>query len=342
MAKQMTVNIQLTKIPSYWPGEVISGQVLIETRFTPHSLSNMILKLLGEAQVLLYRQSGNARHTLQQREQYVNTDMTFAQLTVVPHPETMTRGVHVFEFQVHLPSGVPPSMGGLCGRIYYQLQVLNPAPSARANLVYVLPITVLPYLDVSREPVLQMPVVGESEAVTSGCCSPTNHDVKVKAWLDRGGCFRGEKIPLHVDIYNNSDLTIKYSQLKLIEYHNYHSHDQTSRVIQKVREYAGIKNGRVAPRTQMAWDSEDSRLVLPAYIPITGPPGCSIINISYELEVLVAFKGLCTSKVVLTLPLVIGSPMPDIIRREVERTEELITANMAAALLSMLGSTNRI
>lgn len=328
---------------TYWPGEVISGRLYVDTRCTTHSIENLTLGLYGKGTVLIERSDpNNYKRILRlfQNEHYLRTIKTLSQLTPLPVSDTSSPNVRAYEFHFLLPFSTPPTLTVSSNhKIRYSLEVQDPKACSLCQRVRVLPITVLAYRDVAREPMLQPPVVVERDLVVTGGRSTEHRDVHIKAWLEAGGCARGHKIPLHVEINNDSDVRINYSRLILLRTFTYTSHGITEEVKSPVREFRVLKNGVVAPRTMAAWDPDDSRLLLPHSVLISGPPDCSIMKIDYELQIEVDFDDRYTKTVVMTLPLVVGAAMPADVREQVMRNAQQVQASLTSAIISfMVGS----
>lgn len=64
---------------------------------------------------------------------------------------------------------------------------------------------------------------------------------------------------------------------------------RTSQKIERAFENVGsfhkVKRGTIPPGGTMTWGDNDPSVALPSGLIPTGPPGCSSISVSYQLEV---------------------------------------------------------
>lgn len=61
--------------------------------------------------------------------------------------------------------------------------------------------------------------------------------------------------------------------------------DETEVKSEKIKSFKKVKRCAIPPGESMTWGDNDEPLVLPADLTPTGPPNCSIMEVSYELSV---------------------------------------------------------
>ncbi|PVD37130.1 hypothetical protein C0Q70_04125 [Pomacea canaliculata] len=113
------------------------------------------------------------------------------------------------------------------------------------------------------------------------CCVPSK-DILFKAWLDKPEVIMGDTIPFHAKITNNSDIFVKSSYITLIATWVFHAMDETEVKSGKIKSFKKVNRGAIPPGESMTWGDNDEPLVLPENLTPTGPPNCSIMEVSYE------------------------------------------------------------
>nr|KAG5693455.1 hypothetical protein BaRGS_022342 [Batillaria attramentaria] len=161
-------------------------------------------------------------------------------------------------------------------------------------------------------------------------------DIQVTVIMVKPAAMVGEVIPLCADNVNNSDKDIKstyaYVKQTVTFLTRAAQKSQRSTVIQRV------KRGVIFPGGSMRWDGRDERLRVPWDALPSGMPGCSIIDVNYELVFVVQPKGFAKN-MKLRLPLVVGGvPVPRDVQQEIDSNMRQLITNRArgAVLLALL------
>ncbi|XP_025081651.1 arrestin domain-containing protein 5-like isoform X1 [Pomacea canaliculata] len=302
----------------YCGGQTIKGQLHIESP-SPVLLSNLQVRLRGRAKVQLVREENGTTRTLYQTQTYLDKRLGVQDMQRLPESDNLPQGTGLFAFEFLLPPGLPPSftspLGGwpICGDTIFQMGLVEEdyIISQCGFLCYCLDllrrdrgrevirfrqlihIITRPSLGVDAS--ASQPVERELHHARHWFCCVASKDILFKAWLDQPEVIMGDKIPFHAEITNNSDIFVKSSYITLIATWVFHAMDETEVKSEKIKSFKKVKRCAIPPGESMTWGDNDEPLVLPADLTPTGPPNCSIMEVSYELSFTVVPRGMFSS-----------------------------------------------
>ncbi|XP_025083681.1 uncharacterized protein LOC112557830 isoform X2 [Pomacea canaliculata] len=316
----------------YFPGEIIEGYLFIQSA-SPVPLSGLYLLLTGKATVLLRKFEGKKVTNLFQHESYITKREDVKDLKSCTDPPRVLPNTSVLEFQFFLPPGLPPSFTsplGNKGHVEYRLE-LNKSMGTSEKTLYKCVILVAPFLSLAGNVAATLPVSQEQHHARHFCCG-ADRNITVQASITQAGILAGERIPFRAVITNHSDSYIKSSHVTLRHRWIWYSIGQTHTSSRTVWSFKQVSRGAIPPGGSMTWGENDEPLVLPSDLIPTGPPGCSIMMVSYELCLTVIPKGM-VKDMKLLLPIIVGSAMPPEVQATVERNTASYSALLRGAIL---------
>uniref|UniRef100_A0A8C4YIY3 Arrestin domain containing 2 n=2 Tax=Gopherus evgoodei TaxID=1825980 RepID=A0A8C4YIY3_9SAUR len=289
---------ELDSPPVFSPGEAVSGRVVLE--------------LSGEARLgalQLHAQGCAKVHWTESRSAGSSTAYTQSYSDQVPflsHRDTLLAapdngevtvlqaGKHEFPFTFQLPETLATSFEGRHGNVRYWVKAKLHRPWSvvkKAKREF----TVIEPIDINT-PALLAPQAGVKEKLARAWyCN--RGQVSVSAKIDRKGYTPGEVIPIFAEIDNCSTRTI-VPKAAIIQTQTFIARGAKK---QKKSVVASIAGDSIAAGKREVWHGRALK------IPPVGPSilQCRIIRVEYALKVCVDIPG--TSKLLLELPLVIGT-----------------------------------
>ncbi|XP_035658878.1 arrestin domain-containing protein 3-like [Branchiostoma floridae] len=311
MGKLREFSIQLANNTDvFMPGQWITGQVTVDLN-DEMKMRGIRLKFQGKGHVgwTETHRVGSGEHARTEHRHYRADETYFNQEVTLfgkasgqsgDNP-TLGAGHHVYPFQYQLPlQGLPTSFEGSNGYIRYSVRGTIDKPwkfdhtTKRA-------FTVLDMVDLNQEPNAMTPLTGQqSKTLCCLCCASGPIELQVQA--DRSAYCPGESIIIRGSVENNSSSKITKVTAKLkqdVVFHAHHPHQKTRHVTKILGDVdgSGCEEG----------GSVDLNITLPVpAIPPSSLRSCSIIDLSYTLDVSAHFGGAHTS-LDLTFPILVGS-----------------------------------
>jgi len=264
----------------YFPGQFISGRILIELEEdTP--VVGVFFHVMGEGVVKF---TDRNRNRFSDKENYIDFRMK-----LLGEPDqrvcVLSPGIHSFPFKLGLPLGLPSTFLGKNCWVQYFCKAAVKEPSGLVHKNQQVFIVMNP-IDLNLEPLeLADPFHGEVEHRLGMKCL-TGGPVVCRVRLDRGGYVPGENIILNASIHNRSKIVIKQIKATLTETIQFTAKNKIGH--SESRELASIVRGKIPSGDYDDW--HDEILTIPA-LPPTNLRGCHIINISYDVFIIIEPKG---------------------------------------------------
>ncbi|XP_051495443.1 arrestin domain-containing protein 2 isoform X2 [Apus apus] len=276
-------------------GELLRGRVRLELR---GSLRLRALEVLARGRA--------AAHWLESRSVGLNTvyrdysaHQTFLhrRCQLIPDNGEVTvlqAGRHEFPFTFQLPESLATSFEGKHGSVRYWVKAKLRRPWAPVKKVKK-EFTVIEPIDINT-PALLAPQAGAKEKLARAWyCN--RGQVSVTAKIDRKGYTPGEVIPIFAEIDNGTSRAV-LPKVAIVQTQTFIARGTKK---QKRSVVTSIAGDPVAAGKREVWHGRALK------IPPVGPSilQCRIIQVEYSLKVCVDIPG--TSKLLLELPLVIGT-----------------------------------
>ncbi|XP_017487023.1 PREDICTED: arrestin domain-containing protein 17-like [Rhagoletis zephyria] len=297
----VTCDIQFNQneFGTYFSGQLVDGSVVL-TADKPKDVKAVILTISGFALTKWREKSFNKNREFNGREDYMESK-TYLMGSETSQKYTIQSGIHTYNFACQLPENCPTSFEGLHGCIRYIVKVTLVIPW-KFNQTYSRGFTVMKMLDLNYEsPQLKIP--STSENYRSYCCGPCKTEpLKVQVQLPQTGYVPGQRIPVTALIINNTRIPIaevRFALIMLVRYTG-QSPNQNScleRITMTVAKGESVLRNCTRSLTQ--------ELLVPA-TPPTCLRACSVIRISYQVEVEARMKGWYASQTI-TMPVLIGN-----------------------------------
>lgn len=210
-------------------------------------------------------------------------------------------GIHTYNFVCQLPTPIPYSVEGKFGHVRYKVDANLDIPWA-FDLQSERGFTVVRHEDLNIFPELRLPI--EVEEIKVFCCLFCKSDpLIVKVRLPRTGFGLGEKIPVCVELINNSNKDVEKTTFSLKRVDRFHStspFDKTKETKEEVAE----SRGRGAKKGETVTFEE--LVEIPHTLMINNNKYCNVFQITYELKVTAETEGISVSPE-LYMPVTIGS-----------------------------------
>nr|XP_056723542.1 arrestin domain-containing protein 2 [Euleptes europaea] len=284
--------------PAFGAGSRVSGRVVLELSGAAR-LGALGLEARGVARVhwtesrsagssTAYTQSYGDRVDFLSHRQPLLDPHDGGQVTVLP------AGRHEFPFAFQLPESLATSFEGKHGSVRYwvKAKLQRPwAPTKRAKQDF----TVIEPVDINT-PALLAPQAGVKEKLARTWYR-NRGQVSVSAKIDRKGYTPGEVIPIFAEIDNGTTCSV-VPKAAIIQTQTFLARGTKK---QKKSVVASIVGDSIPAHKREVWHGRALK------IPPVGPSilQCRIIHVEYALKVCVDVPG--TSKLLLELPLVIGT-----------------------------------
>lgn len=130
---------------------------------------------------------------------------------------------YIYPFEYELPTNLPYSSEGKYGEIYYGIKVCLDIPHELDKEIR-FPITVIRYEDLNNFPLLKYPK--REETIKTYCwfwmCCLESSPLLLKASIKFSGFCPGQKVPITLEINNQSHVNVKCTKITLKGLHTFH------------------------------------------------------------------------------------------------------------------------
>ncbi|EYB91695.1 hypothetical protein Y032_0203g1842 [Ancylostoma ceylanicum] len=314
----MSVSIEIADASrSFTPGERVQGYVKVSADQPLKAKSlRVFLKAGAETEWLVSVYGIDSVHGRSAKVMYA-AGVTYAQEEhCLWSPEenekkgTIPSGIHSFPFAFSLPMNCPPSFEGTCGSITYTITAEIERPW-KVNKTCAVTLSVCPVFDLNLIPEAILSASAFKFKKT-GCMLFRHGKICVQMRLERSGFAVGETLEAVAEINNNTKQPVVKVDLRLRRVDSYtaYRHGKTSnnnvKRCNKRQEETTVaessENIDIAPH-----EVETTSVSLK--IPETSPTfkTCSIIEVTYYVEVRVVCKGTINNSVSCRCPVIIGT-----------------------------------
>lgn len=281
----------------YFPGQYLSGRVLIELKDDTPALG-LHFHVVGEGVI---RVSGTRTERIHDKENYIDFRMRLlGEPGEGQAPVLLSPGIHSFPFKLGLPLGLPSTFMGKHGWVQYFCKAALRETNGYTHKNQQVFIIMSP-LDLNLEPpILSQPFDCEIEHKLGVACISSGL-VLCRVSLDRGGYVPGETIIINATVYNKSKTTVKSTKAALTETIQYLARNKV--LESETRELASLTRGKIKPGERDDWTNQ--QLYVPP-LPPTNLRGCHLIKIQYDVFFIVDPKSVEKS-VKLQLPIMLAT-----------------------------------
>ncbi|GAB0088637.1 hypothetical protein DMENIID0001_030990 [Sergentomyia squamirostris] len=302
----MSCNIIFDKYEAYTAGETITGRVEI-TMTKSKDIRRISLIIRGRAKVHWtesesYTENGESKTrsvSYSAEEQYLNSETILFGHRDGPTIQ-LPIGMHSYSFACMLPLGIPGSMDGAHGKIWYDAKVKFDIPWGIDD-TFKREFTVIPMVDLNQDQSLRMP--SEAEKIKNYCswsCSSSPAVINVK--MPQSGFAVKEEIPITIGINNLSSVEMTEIQTKLVRKIVFTSRSPSSKDKTDESKIIYQKYDIQDPKCQTI--DLTSKLTVPHTL--LTERNSSIIRTSYHVEIAVYVSG-CHNTARLYFPVTIGT-----------------------------------
>ncbi|XP_040448007.1 arrestin domain-containing protein 2 isoform X2 [Falco naumanni] len=280
---------------AYSSGELLHGRVQLELR-SPLQLRALEVYARGCAAVH-WLESFSVGLSILYRDYTANQTFLYRRCQLIPDNGEVTvlqAGRHEFPFTFQLPETLATSFEGKHGSVRYWVKAKLHRPWSTVKKVKK-EFTVIEPIDINT-PALLAPQAGAKEKLARAWyCNRGQVSVTVK--IDRKGYTPGEVIPIFAEIDNCTSRAV-VPKAAIIQTQTFIARGTKK---QKKSVVTSIVGDSIAAGKREVWHGRALK------IPPVGPSilQCRIIQVEYSLKVCVDIPG--TSKLLLELPLVIGT-----------------------------------
>ncbi|XP_037674463.1 arrestin domain-containing protein 2 isoform X1 [Choloepus didactylus] len=280
---------------AYRGGERLCGRVLLEMA-VPLRVRALEVAARGRAAVHWFEVRSVGVNAVSSDYAAAETYLRRRQLLLGDTGEaaTLPPGRHEFPFSFQLPPTLVTSFEGKHGSVRYCVKATlhRPwAPARRARKAF----TVIEPVDINT-PALLVPQAGTREKLARAWYCDRGL-ISLSAKIDRKGYTPGEVIPIFAEVDNGSRRAV-LPRAAVVQTQTFMARGARK---QKRTVLASLAGEPVGPGQRVLWQGRELR------IPAVGPSilHCRVLRVDYALMVCVNIPG--TSKLLLELPLVIGT-----------------------------------
>ncbi|KAK4808091.1 hypothetical protein QYF61_025088 [Mycteria americana] len=283
---------------AFSPGQAVSGRVVLELAAAAR-LGALRLRAMGAARVH-WTESRSAGSSTAYTQSYSDqVEFLSHRDTLLAPPDNgevtvLQAGRHEFPFTFQLPETLATSFEGKHGSVRYWVKAKLHRPWLTVKKVKK-EFTVIEPIDINT-PALLAPQAGAKEKLARAWyCN--RGQVSVTAKIDRKGYTPGEVIPIFAEIDNCTNRAV-VPKAAIVQTQTFIARGTKK---QKKSVVTSIVGDSIAAGKREVWHGRALK------IPPVGPSilQCRIIQVEYSLKVCVDIPG--TSKLLLELPLVIGT-----------------------------------
>ncbi|CAL1540949.1 unnamed protein product [Lymnaea stagnalis] len=299
----------------YYAGDVLKGHVTVELKESM-KMRGIRLKFLGNAEVSWSetQTSGSGDNETTTTYTYSNSEKYFDQeillLGIWPKQgnETieLSHGRHSFPFEYHLPTGLPSSFEDSVGHVRYTA-TCNIDKPWKFDPKTKKPFTIIGVLDLNyQENAMQRLHGTNQKKLCCLCCA--SGPIEATFAIDRQGYVPGEAVLLNAEITNGSSRKIAKTYVELTMIKKFHA---TTKSRTDCTQVARVTHPGIGSHSSDVWSCE--KVVIPS-VPPSFLNGCKIIDIHYELKLVVDPKG-PSFKLEVPLNIIIGTiPLASVIQ----------------------------
>lgn len=212
----------------------------------------------------------------------------------------LSPGQHKFNFSCVLPFNLPTSFESKYGHIRYQIKV-DLARPWKLDLKYSYGFTVIKVYDLNYDsPILKTPL--KAETTKSFFLGLSSKSVYFSAEIPTRGFVAGQAVPITVTTNNESNIDVKEIKVSLKKIIHYNSQTPKTKTRERIESTSEIRHSGVERKSK---DNIVVHMTLPA-VPPTNLTFCSIIQVSYVIQIVAKVGGIHFSPVV-RLPVTIGT-----------------------------------
>lgn len=212
----------------------------------------------------------------------------------------LSPGFHKFNFSCVLPFNLPTSFESKYGHIRYQIKVELERPW-KLDLKYSFGFTVIKVYDLNYDsPILKTPL--KAETTKSFFLGLSSKSVYFSAEIPTRGFVAGQAVPISITTNNESNIDVKEIKISLKKIIQYNSQTPKTKTRERIESTSEIRHSGVERKSK---DNTVVHMTLPA-VPPTNITFCSIIQVSYIIQVVAKVGGIHFSPVV-RLPVIIGT-----------------------------------
>jgi hypothetical protein len=277
---------------SYFAGQTVAGQVVIELTERSKPIHGIKLKLQGKAKTHWKETSGRSTSHFSDEEVYINEKVYLLGYgSEDSNSEVILEvGKKVLDFNFTLPSSLPSSISHKYGYVKYQLEATI-TRNRKSNYTSRLPFTVNGILDLNSEAGVQSEGdMSNEKQVCCFCCAsgPLGFDFRIS----KKGYVPGERIGFQCHLYNHSNRSVPTIVVALVQTFKFLANLDHSKT--KTVQMSHIEGPKLAAGEETDWivSSDVSTFTVPS-VPPSRLDGCRIIHISYLLKVVFAAT-ICT------------------------------------------------
>lgn len=192
-------------------------------------------------------------------------------------------GEYVYPFEFELPSNIAYSTEGKYGEIYYGIKVILNIPQ-ELDKEMKLPLTVIRYEDLNMMPLLKYPK--REEISKTFCwffvCCLGSSPLVMTASIPYTGFVPGQKIPIAIELNNQSHVDIRSTKITLKGLHLFNfDYPSTSKHVEKYRlDYklvSGVKSGKCVKLEEY--------LKVPEMLNPSNELHCKVFQITYVIKI---------------------------------------------------------
>lgn len=209
-------------------------------------------------------------------------------------------GVHTFNFSCVLPFNLPTSFESKYGYIRYQIQIQVDRPW-KLDLKYSFGFTVIKNYDLNFDsPALRTPL--KAETTKNFFLGLSSKAVYISTEIPARGFVAGQTVPITITANNDSNIDVKEIKISLKKIIHYNSQTPKRKTRERIESTSEVRHYGVQRKSK---DQIVAHLVLPS-VPPTNITLCSIIQVSYIIQIVAKVGGIHFSPIV-RLPVTIGT-----------------------------------
>ncbi|CAB05786.2 Arrestin C-terminal-like domain-containing protein [Caenorhabditis elegans] len=314
----------------FFPGQPISGRVVLSTTEEKYKARAVNIKILGLAHtswtdydsVRRVDNDGNVRYDSESVHYSSNVhylDQALLLWACKDGSNELSAGDYVWPFSYTLPLNVPPSFEGKYGYLRYSVTAEVDRPW-RLDKAKRRCITVSPLIDLNAIPLALTPIDDE-ESENLGCCFFRKGYLELRVNIPKTGFVPGETVPMNIHILNHSSVPVTevkakiIQQCKFIAYRNgtiFRFDGGSDTLMSGSSQQTKYDTKPVITQTQpmTVTPGNEHKFVLEFRLPSVTPTICRfspVITVEYVVQVRVETTSTCGSAAKCEMPILIGT-----------------------------------
>lgn len=284
----------------FYSGQVLSGSVELMLK-KPMSCKGLRLTISGSADCKWKDTSDKGKsEAMKGRENYLQ-NVAYLFGSEDSEPIEFDAGFHSFGFTNALPANLPSSYDSKHGKIVYKIEALFIRPWKLSLLKAKTNLKVVTNVDLNLDPALRMPFYTELSKRLR-CWLITSKTMRIKAGIPYSGFIPGHQVKIIFDISNKSNLDIIKMTINLVQI--------TKLTSQKPREKSKSYRNTILESSALGTSKRsnhqfDCDITIPTnLVPVKHS---SIMNVSYEIEIIAKTSSLTHKNPKLKIPIEIGT-----------------------------------